>query len=52
MDQMYKFQDGLRGQKGIAEVEIPNATRDPKTKKIKFTMTFHYKNYTKKDAVL
>ncbi len=52
MDQMYKFQDGLRAQKGIAEVEIPNATRDPKTKKIKFTMTFHYKNYTKKDAVL
>ena len=52
MDQMYKFQDGLRGQKGIADVEIPNATRDPKTKKIKFTMTFHYKNYTKKDAVL
>ncbi len=52
MDQMYTFQDGLREQRGIADVEIPNATRDPKTKKIKFTMTFHYKNYTKKDAVL
>jgi hypothetical protein len=51
-EQMYKYQAGLRQQKAMTDVQISNAASDPKTKKIKFTMTFHYKNFTKKDAVL
>ncbi len=51
-EQMYKFQTGLLKQKGVSNVEISNSATDPKTKKIKFTMTFQYKNFTKKDAVL
>jgi hypothetical protein len=52
MEQMWKYEANLREQKGIEDVEITTAATDPKTKKVKFTMTFHYKNYTKKDAVL
>jgi Tfp pilus assembly protein PilN len=52
MEQMWKFQANLREQKGIKSAEISNATPDTKTKKIKFTMTFHYKEFTKKEAAL
>jgi len=51
-EQMYKLQTGLLKQKGVSNVEISNSATDPKTKKIKFTMTFHYKNFTKKEALL
>jgi hypothetical protein len=47
-EQMYKFQKSLLAIKGITDVKIQNPTRDNKTKKLKFTMTFHYKNFTKK----
>lgn len=47
-EQMYKFQQSLLGIKGITDVKIQNPNRDNKTKKLKFTMTFHYKNFTKK----
>ena len=50
-EQMYKFQKSLLTTKGITEVKIQNADRDSKTKKLKFTITFHYKNFTKKRAL-
>jgi Tfp pilus assembly protein PilN len=51
-EQMWKFEENLRGCKGMGDVAISNATQDAKTKKIKFTMTFQYKTFTKKEAVL
>ncbi|HIJ53397.1 MAG TPA: hypothetical protein HPP66_09630 [Planctomycetes bacterium] len=50
-EQMYKFQKSLLATKGITDVKIQNADMDNKTKKLKFTMTFHYKNFTKKRAL-
>ena len=47
-EQMYDFQKNLLTKKGITDVKIQSATPDSKTKKLKFTMTFHYKNFTKK----
>lgn len=52
MEQMWKFQENLLNQKSIRNVEISNSSTDSKSKKIKFTMEFHYRNFTKKDAVL
>jgi Tfp pilus assembly protein PilN len=52
MEKMWKFQANLREQKGIKDAEISNATPDTKTKKTKFTITFHYKEFTKKAAAL
>ncbi|MHC4543347.1 MAG: hypothetical protein ACYTDW_05540 [Planctomycetota bacterium] len=46
-EQMYKFQRSLLTKKGVTNVKILNPSRDNKTKKLKFTMTFHYKNFTK-----
>ncbi len=51
-DQMYKFQTGLLEQKGITDVEISNSAVDTKSKKIKFTITFHYRGFTEKEAIL
>jgi len=47
-DLLYKFQESLLTKNGIKQVEIQNATKDPKGDKFKFTITFHYKNFTKK----
>jgi hypothetical protein len=49
-DQLYKFQENLLTKKGVKEAKILSAAPDSKTKKIKFTMTFHYKTYTKKSG--
>lgn len=51
-DQMYKFQTGLLGQKGVTDVEISNSAVETKSKKIKFTITFHYRGFTEKEAIL
>ncbi len=51
-DVLYKFQETLLTQKGISGVEIQNASKDPKGDKYKFTIIFHYKNFTKKGTVL
>ena len=51
-EQMWKFQANLLGQKGIDDVSIANTSVDSKTKKVRFTMSFHYKNFTKKGAEL
>jgi hypothetical protein len=47
-EQMYKFQKSLLAIKGITDVKIQNPDIDNKTKKLKFTMTFHYWKFTKK----
>jgi hypothetical protein len=52
VEQLWKYQQNLRGRKGLKEVEISSANQDAKTKKIKFTITFQYKDFGKKTAVL
>jgi hypothetical protein len=52
MEQMWRFQENLLGQKHIKDVQISNNSMDAKSKKIKFTMEFQYRRFTKKDAVL
>ena len=47
-EQLWNFQKNLRARKGIDGAEISSANQDAKTKKVRFTITFHYKNYTKK----
>ncbi|MHC4642241.1 MAG: hypothetical protein ACYS32_11395, partial [Planctomycetota bacterium] len=47
-EQMYKFQKSLLAIKGITDVKLQSATPDNKTKKLKFTMTFHYRKFTKR----
>ena len=51
-ERMWAFQKHLRGRKGMEDVEISTAIPDSKTKKIKFTINFHYRQFTKKAAVL
>lgn len=51
-EQMWQFQANLRDHKSIKDVDITNTSTDSKTKKIKFTMVFHYKNFSKKEAAL
>ncbi len=51
-EQMWAFEKNLRSQKDMTNVTIVNPTQDSKTKKIKFTITFSYKGFSKKDAVL
>jgi Tfp pilus assembly PilM family ATPase len=46
-DQLYKFQATLLSKKSITSVIIKNASKDAKSKKLKFTLTFHYKSFTK-----
>ncbi|MCU0917545.1 MAG: hypothetical protein MUC88_23715 [Planctomycetes bacterium] len=54
MEQVWKFEANLRGQKakGIDTVVLANQVVDAKTRRIKFTITFTYKSFSKKDAVL
>ncbi len=52
MEQMWKYQENLLDRKDIKDVEILSNTQDAKTKKIKFTMEFHYRNFTTKKAML
>jgi hypothetical protein len=47
-EQVYDFQKNLLTKKGITDARIQSATPDNKTKKLKFTITFHYKNFTKR----
>jgi len=46
-DQLYKFQATLLNKKGITNVIIQNTSKDAKSKKLKFTMAFHYKSFTR-----
>ncbi len=51
-EQMWKFQANLRDHRNIKDVEITSTSTDSKTKKIKFTMVFDYKNFSKRTAAL
>ena len=45
-DQLYKFEKSLQDSKSVKDVRR-TASPDVKSKKIKFTITFHYRNFTK-----
>ena len=45
-EQLYSFEKSLQDRWNITDVKM-NSSPDAKTKKLKFTMTFHYKNFTK-----
>jgi len=45
-DQLYKFEESLENRKNIKIVNT-NPSIDAKSKKVKFTITFHYKSFTK-----
>lgn len=47
-EELYKFEKSLQSKKAIKDVKIQSAPKDSKSKKLKFTITFHYKNFTKK----
>jgi len=49
-DQLYKFQESLLSRKGISKVTIQSTKKDEKGGKLNFSMTFHYKNFTKKEG--
>ena len=46
-DQLSRYEKNLQNTKGIEKVNY-NANTNTKSKKITFTMTFHYKNFSKK----
>jgi len=50
-DQLYKFQNNLRNSKDIKDVKLQSTSRDAKGGKITFTMSLHYKNFTKKTTI-
>jgi hypothetical protein len=52
MEQLWAFEKNLRGHKDFKEIKILNSAPDNKTKKIKFTITFSYKTFSKKEAIL
>jgi len=45
-EQLYKFEKSLQDQKGITDVKMTSSP-DAKSKKLKFNITFHYKNFTR-----
>ncbi|MBM4026646.1 MAG: hypothetical protein FJ280_14775 [Planctomycetes bacterium] len=51
-EQMWAFEKNLRAQKDVIDPQIENPAQDSKTKKIKFTIRFGYKTFSRKDAVL
>lgn len=51
-EQLWTFQRNLASRKGVDGIEPSNVSLDSKTKKVRFTITFQYKGYTKKGAVL
>ena len=46
-EQLYKFQENLQ-KKGLDKVNIQNAKKENQSNKLNFSITFHYKNFTKK----
>jgi hypothetical protein len=47
-DQLYQFQERLSEKKDIKDVKIQSAPEDEKTKRLKFTITFVYKDWAVK----
>ena len=46
-DQLYKFEKSMQDRSSIKDVKMTSSP-DTKTKKLKFSITFHYKNFTTK----
>ncbi len=46
-EQIYEFEKKLQTRKGIKDVKIQSATKASRGNKVNFTITFHYKNFTK-----
>lgn len=49
-DQLYDFHKYLLSKKDIKDVNIQNTSRDSRTRRLRFTITFHYRAFTKKIA--
>lgn len=47
-DDLSRFEKSLQANRSIGEVNPPTASMDSKSRKITFTITFHYKGFTKK----
>jgi len=47
-EQLYKYEEALLAQPGIKMVVLDNPVKDTKSKKVKFTITFHYKTFTQR----
>jgi len=47
-DQLYKFEETLNSSKYISDAKIQNPSVDPRTKKVRFTVTFKYRNFSQK----
>ncbi|MHC4616720.1 MAG: hypothetical protein ACYTEQ_03085 [Planctomycetota bacterium] len=47
-EKLYKFHEKLMSRKLITDPKIQNQSMDNKAKKLKFTIAFHYKSFTKK----
>jgi hypothetical protein len=46
-EQLYNFHEALVGKAGLGEVKMTSG-KEPKGDKLNFTITFHYKNFTRK----
>jgi len=51
-EQLWTFQKNLSSRKGVKDPEPSSVSQDTKTKKVRFTITFQYKGYTDKSAIL
>jgi hypothetical protein len=49
-EQMYQYQKALIETSGIRDVQLEKPAKDKKTNKVKFTMTFHYRQFTTRRA--
>ncbi|MDH7598667.1 MAG: PilN domain-containing protein [Sedimentisphaerales bacterium] len=47
-EDLYRFEEALRKKEGIRSVETKKSTQDKQTNRIKFSINFHYKNFTQK----
>lgn len=49
-DSLYKFEKALQNNKNIKDAEIKSSSKSPKGGKLKFTITFSYKNFSQKKS--
>jgi hypothetical protein len=50
-EQLKEFEKSLQTQNGISDVKTQNPKADEKSGKVSFSMTFHYKGFTKKQGI-
>ena len=46
-EQVYGFQKRLEAQNGVSQVRLIDPRMDDRTRQVRFTLQFHYKNFTK-----